>query len=110
MVGNQPEALRGLESQWQVEARWDQPRTDGPELWSAPTVPDARNGSTLHPGSVKKASGRMAVLRRARAVPSATVYRLDRVREARGNEGQTPEGGDSPLGGRQAARTQMQGL
>jgi len=33
MVGHQPEALRSLESQWQVEARWDQPCTDGPQPW-----------------------------------------------------------------------------
>ena len=86
-----------LKASWQVEARWDQSRTDGPQLWSATaTVPNARNGSTAHPGSVEETSGGMAVLRGACALTSPTVYRLDRVRQARGDEGQTSAGGDSP--------------
>ncbi|MDQ3172241.1 MAG: YdeI/OmpD-associated family protein [Acidobacteriota bacterium] len=54
----------------------NQSRSDGPQLWSATaTVPNARNGSTVHSGSIKETAGGMAVLRRACALTSATVYR-----------------------------------
>src|SRR4029077_16176544 len=96
MVGNQPEALRSIESRWQVEARWNQSRSNEPQLWSATaTVRNARNASTVHSGSVQETAGSMAVLGGACALTSATVYRLDRIRQARGNKGQASAGGDS---------------
>src|SRR5688572_5233008 len=108
MVGNQPEALRRLQSQRQVEARRDRPRTDAPRLWSATaTVPNAGNDSTGYPGSAEEASGGTAVLRGACALTAPAVCRLDRIRQARGDEGQTPERGDPPPRCRQAAGTQI---
>jgi hypothetical protein len=108
VVDDQPKALRGIESQWQVEAKWNQSRTDGPQLWSATaTVPNARDGSTVHSGSIKETAGGMAVLRRACALTPATVYRLDRIRQARGDKGQASAGGDSPPYCRQTAGTQV---
>ena len=71
------------------------------------TVPNARHGSTVHSGSTKETAGGMAVLRGAGALTSATVYRLDRIRQARGDKGQTSEGGDSPPCCRQTAGTQL---
>ena len=40
MVGHEPETLRGTQSQWEIEAGWDQTSPDRPRLWSAtPRLP-----------------------------------------------------------------------
>ena len=71
--------------------------SDGPRLWSATaTVPNARNYSTVHSGGIEERASGMAVLRGAGALTSAAVYRLDRIRQTRGDKSQTFAGSDSP--------------
>src|SRR2546429_5158521 len=97
MVDDHRNALRGTDSCRQVEARWNQSCSDGPQLWSATaTVPNARKHSTVHSDSVKEKACCMAILRGACALTSATLCRLDRIRQARGDKGQASAGGDSP--------------
>jgi hypothetical protein len=56
----------------------------------------------------RQAPGRIAPFRSTSPLAAPTVFRLDRVRQARGNETQALEGGDSPPGQRQGAGTEVE--
>src|SRR6185503_11962384 len=66
-----------------------------------------REPAGVHTGRVAGSCGGAAVLRGADTATPPAVYRVDRVRQARGNETAAPEGGDSPFGPRQTTGIEM---
>src|SRR5262245_18430955 len=107
MVGHQSETLRRARGGRTIETGGARARSHKPRLWSdATTASAALEASLVHAGGVEKQSDGLAQLRNAASRAAPQIFRLDRVREARGNETQAAKGGDSSHGQRQSAGPQ----
>jgi len=97
MVGGESEALRRTQSGGAIETARNRTPSYRPRLWSS-AIPasTAFKASDVHSGSAEESPDSLAPLRSAGTLATPAVFRLDRVRQARGNETQASKGGDSP--------------
>src|SRR5215217_3649120 len=111
MVGGQPEALCSAEDRRPIEAVRRRTRPDRARLRSsAIAASDARTASGIHRGRAEGSPESPASLRSDSTLAAPPVSRLDRVRQARGDEAQATEGGDPPPVQREGAGTEMIGI
>src|SRR5207247_11118873 len=83
---------------------------DRPRLRSPAAGADgAVDAAAVHRVGAAAQRGRLAPLRAPPTRAAPAVFRLDRLRQARGDETAAREGGDSPPGSRQSAGPQVTG-